>query len=755
MVSISVAAAALRGHRGQRLLTWAGIAAVSAMIGAAVTAGHGLSGGFDRAAGRADLPDVIATFDARDLAQVRARVAALPNLAAVSFRLREQGVHVAAAGGRRLTSGLLEGVRPGRRGYAVVAGHDLTGAAGEALIERGLAREWHIGPGDPVRVETPAGPLTATVVGVAVSPDNVAYPLASEGRIWMPYAAVRRSFAPVAAEPVDEVLLWVRDRSQLDVTLEQARTASYGIGGLVFVTRPGVKVLVDQAAGIVIALLVGFSVVALAAAAVMLAAAARVDAQRRLEVHAAMRALGASRRLLVGTVALEKAMLAAPAAAIGVLVGWAAARAPTGRLLEALDQFPSGWDVLAPLCLAACAVVAVVVAVTAWPVWRASTRPIAPMLRAAELGAAPRGRRLPSGWAGLGMRMVVARPVRTLATSAVLAASGGIVLLMLALAGLLDALEHDPGVVGKRYQLTTRGSPGSVQRAEAVPGVVAAARRFRFDVADGYDLGQAFQLVAYCGDRLRFEAPSLSSGRRAAASGEAEVGRGLATALGLRPGSNLVAAFPEGGEIRLRVVGVVDALDNDGRIAYVQPRRSICDFRGGVTVIQLADGRSASAVASALGQTGGSAQAVGGVTSRNASFLGVLAALLRTIAVLDGVVCAYVVTQMMLLTARERRSAVAVLRACGAGRAQVAAVFAGVALPAATLAAPIAVVLERSLLGPAVSGLAASYVSLPVRAGPGEVALMAAGLAAITAVSAAIVARQVAREPIIGALRDR
>jgi ABC-type lipoprotein release transport system permease subunit len=132
----------------------------------------------------------------------------------------------------------------------------------------------------------------------------------------------------------------------------------------------------------------------------------------------------------------------------------------------------------------------------------------------------------------------------------------------------------------------------------------------------------------------------------------------------------------------------------------------------------------------------------------------VLAALLRTIAVLDGVVCAYVITQMMLLTASERRSAVAVLRACGAGPAQVAAVFAGVALPAAALAAPVAVVLEWAVLGPAVSGLAASYVSLSVRAGGADVALMIAGLAVITVGSAAAVARHAGRESILRALRD-
>jgi putative ABC transport system permease protein len=756
-VAASQARSSLRAHRGQTLLTAAGVAAVAAMIGAAVTVGDSLGTGFDRAAARSDLPDVIATFDTRNLAAVRARVRALPNLAGASFRLRVRRVHLSTGLRPEISSGQLEGVMGGsRRGYAVVQGHDLTGAPGQAVIERGLAQAWHIGPGARIRIRIGGSLRTtvATVVGVAVAPDNVAYPLASEARVWMAYGDVRNIAEATGREPVDEALLWVRDRSLLNVTLEQARAASFGVGGLVFVTRSGIRVFIDQAAGIVIALLVAFSAIALAGAAVMLAAAARVDAQRRLEALATMRALGASRRWVVGAVALEKAMVAVPAAALGVAIGWAAARGPTARLLDTLDQFPLGWSIVLPLVAAAVAVVAVVEAAAVWPTWRAVRRDIAPMLRSAELGPAPRGRRLPAGLAGLGMRMAVARPVRVLATAAVLAASGGVVLLMLALAGLLDSLENDPGAVGKRYELTAPGSVGSVARAEAVPGVAAAARRFSFEAADAFDLGQTFQLITYCGDRLRFEAPALQSGRRAVHPGEVEVGMGLATALGLRPGSTLGVQFGDGDEVRFRVVGVVEALENDGRVAYVQPGLQVCQFHGGTTVIQLAPGASRTAVAAALGRVGSPAQTVGGVTANNAAFLGVLAALLRTIAGLDGLVCAYVVTQMMLLTARERRSAVAVLRACGAGGWQVAAVFAGAALPAAALAAPVAVLLERTLFGPAVANLATSYVSVSLRADALDVAVTWAGLAAITAVASAWVARGAAREPIVDALRD-
>src|SRR5438067_815745 len=83
---------------------------------------------------------------------------------------------------------------PGGRGYAVVAGRDISGRPGEAVIERGLAEAWHIGPGDTIHFRTSGNDIrvgTARVVGVAVAPDDVAYPLASAPRIWMPYDLVR------------------------------------------------------------------------------------------------------------------------------------------------------------------------------------------------------------------------------------------------------------------------------------------------------------------------------------------------------------------------------------------------------------------------------------------------------------------------------------------------------------------------------------------------------------------------------------
>ena len=80
-------------------------------------------------------------------------------------------------------------------------------------------------------------------------------------------------------------------------------------------------------------------------------------------------------------------------------------------------------------------------------------------------------------------------------------------------------------------------------------------------------------MIAYRGDHTRFEAPPLADGRRLRGDGEVEVGVGLADALGLRPGATLAVQTAGGDEVRFRVSGVVRALEHDGRIAYVRPRR--------------------------------------------------------------------------------------------------------------------------------------------------------------------------------------
>jgi hypothetical protein len=730
-------------------LAFAGVLLAGAMAGAAVTVAYSLATGFDRAARAADLPDVIVRFRGESEQEIDRIVAALPNVAGRAYRFEVNGVGVGSAGGSS-EKGALELVDGRRRGYAIVAGRDVDGRPNEAVIERGVANAWHVGVGDEIQV----GRLgTLRVAGIAVSPDNVAFPLASAPRVYVSRAWLERENG--RRLPVDQALIWAVDPHRVDVLLQQARATSTQIQGVRFITRSGVRVLIDSAAGIVIALLIAFSIVALGAAATMLAATTAADVQRRLPALGVQRTIGFSRARIAAEHAWRAGRTGTVAAVLGVAIGAIAVRGAAGRLLEALNEQPPGWVLLGPLAATLAVVVAVVAAAAAWPAWRATARPPVALLRGAELAGARR-LRLGGGFTALGARLALARRGRAAATVAVLAVSGSVVLLMLGLASLVAALRDDPGSVGKRYDLTARLPADRAADVRALPGVADAAPRYVVEGADSFALGEPVKVVAFPGDHARFEDPPIDSGRRLRANDEAEVGVGLAQALGIGVGSTLAVQLPSGGEARFRVVGTVRALDDNGRVAYVRPPRLLAADPGAdpQVVVKLARGADRAAVGRRLAALGAQPVAVGGATTRNGAFLGTLAALLRAVAIVDALVCLYALVQALGLVARERRPTLALLRATGAEGATVGAVLAGAALAVALPAAVLALALERLVLAPLVAHLAAGYADLGPQSSAGQAAIALGGLALLGVVAAAYVARRATAEPPVEGLRE-
>jgi hypothetical protein len=324
---------------------------------------------------------------------------------------------------------------------------------------------------------------------------------------------------------------------------------------------------------------------------------------------------------------------------------------------------------------------------------------------------------------------------------------------MLALASALSALETDPGALGKRYQLTASLPASAAAHVRRIPGVMAAAPRYETEAVDSFSLGETIDVIAYPGDHTTFEAPPLVSGTRLRGGGQAEVGLGLAQALGLSPGSTLAVQLDSGRELRLRVAGVVSSLDHDGRIAYV-PAASLlaAEPSAGANeqlAIRLRPGANAAAVSAALGP---SATAATGAIGRGVPFVAVLRSILRAVAIVDGLVCVYALIQACALTVQERRRTVSVLRAFGAGGPAVRRLLAGAVIALVVPAAIIGIVLERVVLGPALSRLAASYVVLPLGASGAEIAVVLAGLALAGAVAVVWVARQAVRESVIAGM---
>ena len=718
------------------------------MLVAALVVSDSLGFGFDRAAKAADLPDIIVRFNPQESSRVAQRITALPDIAAYALRQEATGVGL-QAGNQSAGNADVEVVGAGPRGYAIVAGSDLSSRPGQVVVERGLADAWHLRLGEALDIDG-LGP--ERIVGFSESPDNVSYPLAVP-RVYISQTGLNASFVNLAE-------IWLHDPRNLNEVLVQARATSYGLHGVRFVTRAGVRVLLDQAAGIVIDLLVALSLIALATAGVLLAASARAEVQRRLRSIGVRRAVGASRGHLALGQGLEALLVAAPAATLGAVAGVLATYGPTGRLLVLLNE-PAPGAALAPALIAAwLAAIAIPVLAAAWPVWRAAGRPPVALLRGAELGRGRGG----SGRAGgfgvpragltvLGARLAGARRTRLLATAATLGFSTAFVLLMLALASALSSLETDPGALGKRYQLTANQPASAAPRVRRIPGVQAAAPRYETHAVDSFSLGETIDVIAYPGDHTIFEAPPLVSGRRLRGSDEAEVGLGLSQALGLNPGATLAIELDSGKELRLRVAGVVSSLDDDGRVAYV-PAGALLAADPSVAddeqlAVRLKPGANASAVSAALGP---SATAATGAIGRGVPLVAVLRSILRAVAIVDGLVCVYALIQACALTVQERRRTISVLRAFGAGGPAVRRLLTGAVIALVLPAALLGIVLERLVLGPALSRLAASYITLSLGASGLEIALVLAGLALAGAVAVVWVARQSTRENVIAGM---
>ena len=747
----------LARRRRRSLLSALGVALASSMLSAAVVVADGLGGGFDRAAAAAGLPDMIVRFDPQSSRRVADRIAGLPDVAGYSIRFEVTNASIATNGHRR-GDAIAEVVGRGhRRGYAVVDGRDLGPRRPEALLERALAEAWGVGLGSMLVVGD-LGPQR--VVGFVEAPDDVGFPLAKP-RFYLARSAIEARFGRQPNPNTNFAEIWLRDPRYLNEVLVQARATSFGLHNIRFATRVGVRVLHDQAAGIVIDLLVALSVIALITAGVMLAASARAEVQRRLSAIGVRRALGATREQVALTYGLEALLVAAPAAAIGLAAGVWATYAPAARLLTLLNEPSPGGALALPLAGAWTLSVVIPVAATAWPSLRAASGSVVGLLRAADVSTrtgASRGRvraggRL-NGLGLLGVRLVAARRVRLVSTVLTLGLSAAFVLLLLALASALSSLETDPGALGRRYQLTASGPPSLVGQVRRVRGVQAATSRYELQAADSFSLGETIDVIAYAGDHTTFEAPPLQSGRRLTGPDQAEVGAGLASALGLSEGSTLALALPSGRELRLRVAGIVSSLDHDGRVAYIPAAAllAVDPTAPARIAVRLAPRVDQSRVSAALNALGAQVAAASGAVSRGKPLVDVLRTILRGVAIVDGLVCLYALMQACGLVVQERRRTVAVLRACGAGPLAVQRLLLGAALTLILPAAGLGVLLERLVFGPGLSQLAASYATLALDPTLGEVLAVLGGLALASGAAVLWVARQASRELVIAGL---
>ena len=388
----------LRVRRRRALLTGLGITLAAAMLSAAVVVSYGLGTGFNRAAKAADLPDIIVRFSPKSQSDVARRILALPDVARYALRLEILNVGIRFEGQSRndAVAEVLNAPGPGQ-GYAIVAGRNLADRGNQILIERAFASAWGIEVGDTVYLPGLGG---ERVVGLVEAPDDVGFPLAKP-RFYLSRPAIDARFGADRNPQVNLAEIWLRNPRYLNEVLVQARATSFGLRNLRFETQSALRLLLDQAAGIVIDLLVALSVIALVTAGVMLAASARAEVQRRLGAIGVRRAVGSTRGHETLSIALEGLLVALPFASIGVLAGVLATLSPSGRLLTLINEPPPGSALVLPLAAAWLAGVLIPALGAAWPAWRATGGSVVALLRGADVSG---GRRDRGSWGRRGFR---------------------------------------------------------------------------------------------------------------------------------------------------------------------------------------------------------------------------------------------------------------------------------------------------------------------------------------------------------------
>ena len=236
----------VRARRRRSLLTALGIALAAAMLSAAIVVSDGLGRGFDRAARAAQLPDIIVRFNSQPTDRVAQRIESLPDVAAFSLRQEVTNVDL-SAGEHFSSSGSVEVVGPGRRGYAIVAGREMSQAAVRRGRGRARAGAPRGGSGSGARSTSPASAHS----GSSASPRApTTSPTRSRCRAYMCRRLRWRGRFGGSPDPqVDLAQIWLRDPRYLNEVLVQAREISYGLQGLQFVTRSGVRVLLARPPG--------------------------------------------------------------------------------------------------------------------------------------------------------------------------------------------------------------------------------------------------------------------------------------------------------------------------------------------------------------------------------------------------------------------------------------------------------------------------------------------------------------------------
>ena len=282
---------------------------------------------------------------------------------------------------------------PALNPYRLVAGRPPL-AAGEVVINRGAAKTGHLALGDTTTVEVPQ-PVTVRVVGLVTF--GTADGFGPGTFTGFTFADAQRY---LTNRPDQLVEILVKADPGVDATTLAARIGSTLPPAAQTITgsqlsQDNLAQLNSQFLGFLRAALLAFAVIALIVAAFTIHNTLAIVATQRSHESALLRALGASRRQVLGGAVVESLAIGTAGSALGLLAGVGVAGLLKGLFQGFGFALPAGGLALRPMSIVMVAAVGVVVTLVAGaaPAWRgARVAPLAAIRDADATEADPVGR---------------------------------------------------------------------------------------------------------------------------------------------------------------------------------------------------------------------------------------------------------------------------------------------------------------------------------------------------------------------------
>ena len=440
------------------------------------------------------------------------------------------------------------------------------GSSDEIAVDRVFARTRGIDVGERLEIVTASGNQRLKVVGLAINADRPLYRVWSPGRVFV----LPKTFERLSAGASQPNLQWglgvrIKDADATEAFIAEARR-SYGSEAPPFgFSWLEVRDAVDEESILTVLFLSVFGVFAVVATGLVIVNRVGSSVLSQVRDIGLLKAVGFTPRLVRALFILEHAGIGLAGAAVGAVVGAAAARFSVENAIANLSVGPVYAIDPVPIVVIALSVTVFIAMLTLIAAWRGGSVSTIEAIRGAGSGATSRRSR-PARWASalrlppivvLGVKDTFSRPVRAWLTISALILAVITATFALSTESIIQSSLDKPWVIGmdpfevlvNRGVVPEREARRIIESRPEVESYVTRkyvttsvpGRRLGLD-ADA--LGGAYQQLPY----------NITAGRMLETSGEVVISRDVAEEFGLGVGDRLDLAFGDM-PLRLTVVG--------------------------------------------------------------------------------------------------------------------------------------------------------------------------------------------------------